>query len=88
MVCTEGELSPPADTTGDGYTSLLRRASPGESYNIATEISADYGWRRRSPPPYRLGAGSGPRCSFTQDSIRVSWDARCGHGCYSCLKGH
>ena len=24
------------------------------------------------------------RCSFTQDSIRVSWDARCGHGCYSC----
>ena len=28
------------------------------------------------------------RCSFTQDSIRVLWDARCGHGCYSCLNGH
>ena len=24
------------------------------------------------------------RCSFTQDAIRVSWDASCGHGCYSC----
>ena len=27
-------------------------------------------------------------CSFNQDSIRVLWDARCGHGCYSCLNRH